>query len=165
MRRPSRSLLATWAVTLLVSGLVVAAGRSSEATPGHGDTQRAELGRGSHSVDSAVKLRTGEETVVYTATLAPGATSGWHRHPGAIVVLVRSGTLTSYGLDGEACVGKDIAPGAAYYEDDAASAKYPHFVRNKADVPQELVIVAFNVPKGGSPRLDAEAPAECPEPE
>lgn len=103
--------------------------------------------------------------MVYTGTMAPGATSGWPRHPGAIVVLVQSGTLTTYGLDREPCTGEDIAVGGAYFEDDAARAPHPHFVRNRGEVPVELVVVAFNVPPGGAPRSDAHAPSECPDPQ
>ncbi|MGH9011734.1 MAG: cupin domain-containing protein [Acidimicrobiia bacterium] len=150
---------------LLATAAVLSAGAASQATPAHGDIHRSDLGRGRHAADAGIAIRSGDETVVYTATVAPGATSGWHRHPGALVVLVKSGTLTSYGLDREPCIGEDIAAGGAYFEDDASKARYPHFVRNRADIPVELVIVAFNVPPGGTSRSDADAPSECPDPQ
>lgn len=137
---------------------------TSPATPGHGTIDRTDLGRGRHTADGVVKMHENNETVAYTATMAPGATSGWHRHPGGIVVLVKSGTFTSYGLDGEPCVGVDIPAGGAYFEDNAASARYPHFARNRGDVPTEVVVIAFDVPPDGSPRTDADAPGECSDP-
>jgi hypothetical protein len=164
MRHTTKPLLPVGLSLLLFAGAVLSAGPASHATPGHGDVHRADLARGQHAANAGIALRSGEETVVFTAGMAPGATSGWHRHPGAIVVLVRSGTLTTYGLDREPCVGEDIPTGAAYFEDDAANARYPHFVRNRGDVPVELVVVAFNVPLGGAPRSDADAPPECPDP-
>lgn len=153
-----KRVIAAAAVVLLGYGSVAL------ATPGHGDVHRAELGRGAHPDGGTIKFEAGSETVVFTATLAPGATSGWHRHPGAVVVLVKSGALTTFGLDRPPCVGEDIPTGGAYFEDDAANARWPHFVRNRGDVPTEIVVTAFNVPPGGAPRSDADAPAECPDP-
>ena len=149
---------------LLVAGAILIAQDTSSATPSHGAIDRTDLARGRHTSDGVVRMQENNETVTYTATMAPGATSGWHRHPGGIVVLVKSGTFTSYGLDGEPCVGQDIRAGTAYFEDNAAGARYPHFARNRGDVPTEVVVIAFDVPAGGSPRTDAEAPAECSNP-
>jgi hypothetical protein len=102
---------------------------------------------------------------VFTFSMPPGSTSGWHRHPGAVVVLVKSGTLTTYGLDQPPCTGVDLPAGAAYFEDDAANAKWPHFVRNKSQSETvEAVVTAFNVPVGASVRSEAPAPAECDDP-
>lgn len=134
------------------------------ATPDHGDLQRSDVGRGTHAEAGSLSFGTETDTVVFTFTLAAGATSGWHRHPGAVIVLVKSGTLTTYGLSKPPCSGEDIAPGGAYFEADAAHARWPHFVRNRGGAPVEAVVVAFAVPKGGSPRAEAAAPAECADP-
>src|SRR5688572_27711769 len=99
MRRTTNPVLLVGVLTLLVAGAALSTGAASQATSGHGDIHRADLGRGRHAADAGIAIRAGDETVVYTATMAPGATSGWHRHPGAILVLVKSGTLTTYGLD------------------------------------------------------------------
>jgi hypothetical protein len=139
-------------------------GAGAGATPGQGDIHRGDIARGAHPSDGTIRFQGGRETVIYTATLAPGATSGWHRHPGAVVVLVKSGTLTTFGLDRPPCQGEDVSAGGAYFEDDAANARWPHFVRNRGNVPTEIVITAFNVPAGASPRTEAEAPKECADP-
>jgi hypothetical protein len=54
--------------------------------------------------------------------------------------------------------------GRAYFEDDAANARWPHFVRNRGDVPTEFIVTAFNVPRGEAPGFDADAPQECADP-
>ena len=48
----------------------------------------------------AVSIEQGKEIVVQTLTLAPGGSTGWHAHPGDVFFIVKSGTLTTYGLDG-----------------------------------------------------------------
>jgi hypothetical protein len=150
---------------MAISALVlVGFGSVAQATPQQGDIHRADVGRGAHPNDGTITFQTGRETVIYTATVAPGATSGWHRHPGAVVVLVKSGTLTTFGLDRPPCQGEDIPAGGAYFENDAANARWPHFVRNRGDVPTEIVVTAFNVPAGASSRTDAAAPEECADP-
>jgi len=50
------------------------------------------------------------------------------------------------------------------FEKDAATARWPHFVRNRGSVPVEAVVVAFDVPQVGSPRTEADAPKECADP-
>jgi hypothetical protein len=134
------------------------------ANPGHGDLQRSDVGRGTHPEGGTVTFGAGTDTVTFTFMLAPGATSGWHRHPGGVIVLVKSGVLTTYGLSHPPCVGSDIAPGDAYFEKDASTARWPHFVRNRGNVPVEAVLVAVNVPRGGSARVEADPPAECTDP-
>lgn len=151
-------------VIALAAVVLLGYGSVALATPGHGNIQRADVGRGAHADDGTIAFEAERETVVYTATVAVGSTSGWHRHPGAVVVLVKSGTLTTFGLDRPPCVGEDIPAGEAYFEDDAANARWPHFVRNRGDVPTEIVVMAFNVPPGGSPRTEADAPEECVDP-
>lgn len=144
--------------------VVLGFGAAALATPGHGDVHRAELARGGNPDAGTIQFAAGSETVVFTQTMAPGSTSGWHRHPGAVVVLVKSGTLTTFGLDRPPCVGVDIPTGGAYFEDDAANAQWPHFVRNRGTDTVELVVTAFNVTPGQPARSDADAPAECVDP-
>jgi hypothetical protein len=149
----------------VVAIVVLGSAAMALATPGHGDIHRADLARGKHADGGTIRFDAGTETVMFTFTMAPGSTSGWHRHPGAVVVLVKSGTLTTYGLDQPPCTGVDLPTGAAYFEDDAASAKWPHFVRNKSGTETvEAVVTAFNVPVGAPVRSEAPAPEECDDP-
>ena len=145
--------------------LLLGSGAMALATPTHGDYHRADLGRGKNAEAGKIVFEGGSETVVFTVVMGPGAASGWHRHPGAVVVLVKAGTLTTYGLDKPPCTGVDLPTGSAYFEDDAANAKWPHFVRNKSKSETlELVVTAFNVPAGAPARSDAPAPKDCADP-
>ncbi len=142
----------------------LAFGPAALGSPGYGELRRTDVGRGTHSEAGAITFGAGTDTVVYTFTLAPGATSGWHRHPGGVVVIVRSGVLTTYGLSHPPCVGQDVRPSETHFEKDASTAPWPHFVRNLGTQPVDSVVVAFNVPPGGSARTEADPPAECPDP-
>jgi hypothetical protein len=151
-------------VVVVLAMLLVGFGSVALATAGQGDVQRADVGRGTHANAGTIRFDAGHQTVVYTATFAPGSTSGWHRHPGAVIVVVKSGTLTTYGLSHPPCVGQDIPAGQTYFEPDASTARWPHFVRNRGTVPTEIAVIAFNVPGGGPPRVEADAPRECVNP-
>lgn len=165
MRRPTHPLVLAGFSALLMAGTLIATGPVSQATPPTGKVDKEMVGKARHPSDTtSVVMRQGHDTWNYTATMAPGATSGWHRHPGDIIVLVKSGTLTVYGVDGPPCVGKDFPAGTVYFEDNAATAPYPMFAHNRGDVPLELVVVAFNVPPDGKPTYDADAPSDCPDP-
>ncbi len=151
-------------VMVMAAVVLLGYGSGALATPGHGGRHGADLGRGVHPEGGTITFDSGRETVVFTVTLEPGASSGWHRHPGGVVVVVKSGTLTSFGLDRAPCVGEDVPTGGAYFEDDAANARWPHFVRNRGDVPTEFIVTAFNVPRGEAAGFDADAPQECSDP-
>lgn len=57
-----------------------------------------------------IKLQTKDPTVVRVQrlTFAPGAFTGWHHHPGAVVVAVESGSVT---LTDSNCGSKTYGPG------------------------------------------------------
>lgn len=152
--------------TRAVSQATAITGPSASPSATHSpEVHRVDLGRGANAGDGTITFAAGSESVVFTVSMPPGTTSGWHRHPGAVVVLVKSGTLTTYGLDRPPCVGVDFFTGKAYFEDDAANAKWPHFVRNRSQTETlELVVTAFNVAPGEPARTVADAPAECADP-
>lgn len=159
-------LVAGCANTRTVSQAPAAPGLSVTPSATHRpEVHRVDLGRGVNAGNGTITFASGSESVVFTVEMPPGTTSGWHRHPGAVVVLVKSGTLTSYGLDQPPCVGVEFSSGTAYFEDDAANAKWPHFVRNRSQTETlELVVTAFNVAPGAQARTVADAPVECADP-
>src|SRR3954464_13989127 len=56
---------------------------SASATPPEGDVQRTDLAKG--TTDTPISIVTnGEKTAFYVQSLVlrPGASSGWHAHPG-----------------------------------------------------------------------------------
>ena len=140
--------------------ITVVCAASSLATPDSGLTRTA-YGRGVHREAGTVEIEAGMETVVYSISLAPGGSTGWHTHPGAVVFVVKSGTMTQYGLDGPACTAQTLAPGRAYLA--PAHAHHPHLFRNDGTEPLEVVVTAFNTPPGQPTRVDSAPPAECPD--
>jgi quercetin dioxygenase-like cupin family protein len=147
---------------LVVASLMgtVAFAATTLATPDSGLT-RAPYGRGVHAEAGTVEIEAGKETVVYSLTLASGGSTGWHTHPGAVIFVVKSGTLTQYGLDGPACTAQTLEAGQAYIA--PAHAHHPHLFRNDGPEPLDVVVTAFNAPPGQPTRSDSEPPAECPD--
>lgn len=136
------------------------------ATPGSGVSQTPlALGR-LEEVDAKVRtgawkvqLRTKElsDVVVLENRLAPGGTFGWHSHPGPSIVVVKSGTVTFYRGDDEACAGTPYSAGASYVDPGGTV----HMARNETDAPVVLIVTSL-IPAGATRRIDADPPAHCP---
>ena len=67
---------------------------SAAATPAEGDVQRTDLAKGTTNTPISI-VTNGEETAFYVQSLAlkPGASSGWHAHPGPEQSVVTDGTV------------------------------------------------------------------------
>ena len=85
-----------------------------------------------------------------------GGYSGWHFHPGPVLVLVKTGTLTIYHADDPQCRGTVYPAGTTFIEGTT-----PHIVRNEGAVTSEFVGVFF-VPAGQPRRIEADVPGNCP---
>lgn len=80
----------------------------------------------------------------------PGGTTGWHYHPGPVVVVVKSGTLTEVHING--CTTDHFA-GSAFFEPP----NEVHNVVNNAKVVTE-VYATFLSPTGSQPLIPAYDP-------
>jgi hypothetical protein len=84
------------------------------ASPGSGLTvvtlATADLDDTVHANSGDIRLRTKEATVIRVQNLvfAAGAKTGWHHHPGVIVVAVQSGAVTVWNSD---CTSTTYGPG------------------------------------------------------
>jgi quercetin dioxygenase-like cupin family protein len=85
-------------------------------------------------------------------TFPPGATTGWHIHPGPVLVIVKSGTLTKYSSD---CVATRYTAGQAFVERGPRDIT---MVRNEGAT-QADTIVTFLAPVGA--KLKEDVPAPC----
>ena len=92
------------------------------------------------------------ELVTQTLTFQPGGTSGWHGHPGAVLVVVKSGTFTRYDAK---CSARVYTAGEAFVEGPEVA-----MVRNTGSEPAESVVTYLVA--AGSP-LRTDAPSPCPE--
>jgi quercetin dioxygenase-like cupin family protein len=99
------------------------------------------------------------EIITQEITIAPGGHTGWHSHPGPVIVQVRSGTLTYYAGDDPTCTGRPYAAGTAFVDPGRG---HVHIARNESTTtPLNFVAIYFDVPPGASPRIDAPAPGNC----
>jgi len=131
---------------LLSSALVIAFAGTALATAGSGlsasTPYRGTLGASLHLNVGDMKFQTKGpvDFVDRTITFAAGATSGWHSHPGAVLVVVASGSLVRYFAD---CSSVVIPTGGAFVESGDA----PGLVRNEGAV-ESVTYVTFIAPAG-----------------
>ena len=101
----------------------------------------------------------GTEVVVAQVLLHPGASNGWHEHPGPGFVVVTAGSLTRYevGADGT-CVHTTYGAGQGFVElPDSV-----HLARNDGSTDVTAVATFVDVPAGTTAYKTAEAaPAAC----
>jgi quercetin dioxygenase-like cupin family protein len=98
-----------------------------------------------HSVDPI-------DIVVRRHDYAPGATTGWHQHPGPIFITVTQGQLTYYEWDDPTCTPHVVTAGHGFVDTGSG-----HMVRNETDQPAEDISV-ITAPVGGAFRTELPAP-------
>jgi quercetin dioxygenase-like cupin family protein len=128
--------------TVAVIGLpVVFTGRVG-ATPGSG-VSTTFLARGTSDGDVKIRAKGPTEIVFAEITIEPGASTGWHTHPGPLVVAVRSGTLTRYLAD---CRAETSTAGDSFIEHAGRRAVHMGVNRGREPV---VLLVSYVVPFGG----------------
>lgn len=97
------------------------------------------------------------DVVQQKITYQPGGSSGWHSHPGLVMVVVTSGTLTRYMRD---CTKETFTIGQTAVE---LGADWIMTIRNEGSAPAEMLATLI-VPAGtpnANLRIDQPAPATC----
>jgi quercetin dioxygenase-like cupin family protein len=132
----------------LAASVLVAAVAIGQVSP---PLQIIPLADGSNS-DNNVVLHVKGPTDVLQADLIfqPGGTTGWHTHPGPVVVVIKSGALTEIENDGCLVVHPH---GTAFFEE----ANVVHNVVNQTGVVTE-VYATFLSPNGAQPLIPASDP-------
>jgi hypothetical protein len=145
--------------TLVVLGaMAVPAAGVALATPPSGLSSEllARGGAGTFRVhdSTGLKLHARQPTdiAVVRARLEPGGSTGWHRHPGPSLVVVKSGTLTMAEPAGHhphdrQCSVQAFGPGRAFVHP-----AHEHTFENRTDAVVEFYVVYF-VPEGAAPLL------------
>ena len=108
---------------------------------------------------SVANARGAGEVAVQQIVIEDGGHTGWHSHPGPVVVVVKSGAVTYVTADDESCEGRTYAAGEAFVD---AGQGHVHIARNQSGEDVELWATYFDVPPGGAFRIDAEDPGTCP---
>lgn len=138
----------------LAAGLAGAVGAGAAlATPPSGSISRTQLAQGNISEPVSIQT-TGDTTFsIDTVTVDPGASSGWHTHPGPEFSIVKGGAIIL--VEGPDCAPVTLTEGQAFFIPGGT----PHLARNEADRPAELY-VTYTLPAGKQARIDADDP--CP---
>ena len=151
MNRPRAILIAT----IALAG-VAFFGVTALATPGvlfSGSPNPALRGTLTHDIqlnNDRIKFQTKDQTdvAVQTVTIATGGNSGWHYHPGFLLAVVESGSVTLT----VGCSSNTYSVGQTFYETGTT----PTIARN-ASAGQTVVRVTYVVPKGSVTRIDVPA--------
>jgi len=91
------------------------------------------------------------------------ASTGWHTHPGHSLIIVTSGTITEYDAECKPHVYTFVAGQPAPTLVDPGHG-HVHIIRNEGSVPASTIavqLVPFD-PNKANRRIDAPAPANCP---
>lgn len=156
---------------LTIFVVCVALAGTALATPPSGIVSATVVARGSFAdtVDIKFKVLSGREevlhvpdaqqTVMQQIVIGPGGHTGWHSHPGPVVVLVKAGELTLYDGDDPSCSGRTYSAGQAFID---AGGGHVHIARNLSQSQNvELWVTYFDVPVGAPFRIDAAGPGNC----
>ena len=153
--------------------LIIAVAQPAFGTPAGGVISAPVIARGDfvEQVDVRIKAKTDHgmvvsnapdagEVVVQEITLAPNGTTGWHSHPGPVVVVVKSGALTFVDVEKGACTETTYPAGTAFVDSGQG---HVHMAFNPSGTANlELVATYFDVPTGGAFRIDVpEVPPAC----
>ncbi|HUF06564.1 MAG TPA: cupin domain-containing protein [Candidatus Binatia bacterium] len=169
-RSPLRVALALTLSTALVAALaLVLAGRAeADHLPVHGIT----MARAPFADSTAIQLRglvggkmhVGNardigETIVQEITIQPGGFTGWHTHPGPVVVMVEEGTFTVYQGGDADCTPFAYGPNESFIDPGQGNV---HSARNNGSVPMVAWAIYFDVPVDVmSPFIPAANPGHC----
>ena len=137
------------AVTLIPAALSTTPEGFSASTLGRGTAHDKIKTRGNQPFD----------VVVVEITQQPGGHSGWHSHPGQAIVVVKSGTFTTYSADDKSCSPTHYEAGSVYVDPGYG---HVHIARNEGSTPLLLHVTFLDVPVGGASRIDHPDPGNCP---
>jgi quercetin dioxygenase-like cupin family protein len=117
------------------------------------------LARGTLDGKARLKIKSPRsDVIVQHLTIAPGGDTGWHSHPGPVVVVVTGGKLTMYQGRDRNCMPHEFVAGQTFIDPGRGNV---HIARNEGTTPLELYATYLDVPVGGAFRIDAADPGHC----
>lgn len=106
-----------------------------------------------------INVNNAQQTMIQQIVIAPGGHTGWHSHPGPVVVLIKSGQMSFYDSDDPTCTVRTYSAGEAFIDSGQG---HVHIARNESQSENlELWATYFDVPPGGAFRIDAPNPGNC----
>ena len=158
-------------VVAAVIALASAGAIAAVLTPGSGILSAPVFARASFADPTDIKFKINghdkevihvpdaRESVIQQIVIAPGGHTGWHSHPGPVVVLVKSGQLSFYDGDDPTCHAHTYSAGQAFVDSGQG---HQHIARNESTTENlELWATYFDVPPGGAFRIDVPDPGNC----
>ncbi len=161
------------AVVLAAAAVVSAATaltRATVMTPNFGILVSSVVARAGFADPVDIKFKVGpgdqevihvsnaQDTVMQQVVIAPGGYTGWHTHPGPVLVLVKAGALTLYSSEDPTCTGRTYTAGQAFVDRGQG---HVHIGRNEGSENLEIWSAYFDVPPGQPFRIDAPSPGNC----
>jgi quercetin dioxygenase-like cupin family protein len=142
--------------------LAVSAG-TALATPGVGITSAPILARGTNQTAQLISAAANTDAVTVQLTLAPGATTGWHTHPGQVTVVVTAGTVSLWRTPD--CLERTLQAGDSVNLSDAVVAPGGgtglDLARNQGTVPATVMLTHVNIPVGSTALLQPVSTTPC----
>jgi quercetin dioxygenase-like cupin family protein len=134
-------------------GVPLAAALAASAVLGVTLVARAGGDKPEHSVVAG-------QNVVERFVIEPGGTTGWHTHPGPVLVTVESGELTLVYADDPTCEGRTYRAGESFVD---RGDKIVHTALNRGASKVQLAATYLVPGEPGAPaRIDAVNPGKCP---
>jgi quercetin dioxygenase-like cupin family protein len=156
MNMPTSRKIRLALTTIGFAGLIVAlnAGPAIATTPAFTSTP---LGRGTDQSNGTLPIKGGLDVVVAKNVVDPTASSGWHSHPGGVIVVVAEGQITTYRSVGNHCVVTDYTRGQAFIERPGE----PLNAKNNGTTITTIYATFPSVAVGGPTRNDEPDPGTC----
>jgi len=107
---------------------------------------------------SLQKTQGSSDLYVQSNVWQPGGTTGWHSHPGHTLIIVTAGAVTDYESDDPECKPHVYTQGMGFVD---SGGDHVHVIRNEGGVVAKTIAVQL-IPAGATRRIDAAAPANCP---
>ena len=98
------------------------------------------------------------DVYVQSNVFPPGASSGWHTHPGHSLIIVAAGTVTAYDGDDRKCRPHVYTQGMGFVD---PGGDHVHNLRNEDAVEARTIVVQL-IPADAMRRIDAADPGHCP---
>jgi len=117
---------------------------------------RVEVSVNGKAYDVELKSHDDTDIAVANIAIAAGGTSGWHKHPGPVLVVVKTGTLTFYYGDDPTCSPTVRPAGTSFVEEGGMV----HIARNEGAV-EATTVATYFAPKGAATRIDEPVPGNC----
>jgi len=101
-----------------------------------------------------IEAKDGVKVATQTIVFQPGGESGWHSHPGPVLISVKEGTMTFYESD---CSSRIVSAGEGFLD----VGDHPHLARNESSQQATNVVTYLVPPDAPSLRIDEPQPVTC----